>query len=648
MERFWNYSLPLDKAEKLFKYTIANSTNARVRHTFGNNYSIVVFLNYTEADFLAIPNIGKDAYAEIRQIQENLLQYVTNNTDWCDPDNEVSIIASKYDISSLSDIKKRLVLYKFKEFIKNSKNARICHTYENASIHDVERFLNYSEYDFLNIPNIGKGTLSNLLDVQEKTARYLDYVGKMLDADCFVEEISFVYGINDGFMKSFYEKNKYVPMFWIMEQYYKKKIEEREWDIFVSRYKITKSYAQKTLEDLAKKHGLTRERVRQLEKYFPKDCYDFPCRQTDWVWYIETLMEKNKFTTNTALSSILNKENCNFSTDFALELLYWVSKGKYMYIGGLVEENDNSKWNKKLLIEKEITEAYDFEKFYRTCKDFSEKNDLECTKDIKALVQDSRFVRKDVSGKNEFISNVLKYILQHALGLSIVGSTVLFPAVKERKLYKYISDILQETQKPMHITEISNRLKEMLPGKHYEESQIRSCIQNYDEFSYQSRNSTYILREWDKIFSGTKGDAIEKFLEEKDVPQTIDDIKQYVDSCFPNSQSARNSVNTLMMLDAKKRFVRFENHLYGLNKKTYPVEYVPFVGAARQLNTFDERLQALKTFLNENGILPSYSSDNREEISLRRWWYNQVRLYSELTEERKMEIDQFRSEFNID
>ena len=220
--------------------------------------------------------------------------------------------------------------------------------------------------------------------------------------------------------------------------------------------------------------------------------------------------------------------------------------------------------------------------------------------------------------------------------------------MKERKLFKILYDILKEANKPMHITEISDKLKELYPDKYYEDSQIRSCIQNYNVFSYQSRNSTYILREWDDIFSGTKGDAIEKFLKGKDVPQTIDEIKKYVDSCFPDSLSARNSVNTLMKLDAKKRFVRFENHLYGLKVKAYPVEYVPVVGTDRQLNTFEERLQALKTFLNENGTLPSYRSDNSEEYSLRRWWYNQVRLYSELTEERKMKIDQLRTEFNID
>ena len=641
MDTIWSYTLPLEKAEELFKYTIAQSSNARVRHVF-ENYSVEDFLRFTKEEFKSFRNIGDSAHYELLKIQDYMLQYVSNNEDWHDPKE---VIVYKYDLSSLSEIKRNAISNRFKELIAKSNNK----IKKAFSHYDPEEFLNIK--DFKDVRNIGKNTCPELKEIQEELIRNLEDITKLSDESCVLLEIYDVYGISDDFLTSFLGKNHRVPMFWIMEQYYKKNIDEKKWDIFVSRYKITKPYVQMTLEELAKRHGLTsRERIRQLEKYFPSDFYDFPHRQPDWTWYINnTMLDKRGFMSSDMLSDILIQENCDFFPEFALELLYWIFNEKYMYVGGLVEENDKSKWNIKLLVDKRIIDTYDLEAFYRTCKDLTETNDFECTKDINDLVQDSRFILKEVSNEvKENLFDLLKYILESAFGLEVNGTKAVFPAVKERKLYKYLKDILQEAQRPMHITELSNKLKELLPEKHYEESQIRSCVGTYDCFSYQSRNSTYTLREWENVFSGTKGDAMEQFLKMNDCPQNLDEIKKYIDKCFPNSISAKNSLRTIMKVDPQKRFVKYNSGLYGINGKVYSEEYTVSPEDARNTMSFDEKLDAIEKFIQKYGNLPSFASENKDDIALRRWWYiNTVRNYSKLTDERKQKIEQIRRKFNV-
>lgn len=508
-----------------------------------------------------------------------------------------------------------------KEISKAS--ARIQHVF---CTYDVQDFLKLDTYSFLSFENIGKGCIHELKRIQEKLKLYAEKLITSTDAELQYLHVIDTYDIDNNFVLEFYESNGRLPMFWIIEQYYQTHIKERSLNIYATRFPIKKNftYDEAFLEKIGSNYGIVRERARQIAVHVFDDLKSFPIIHQDWEWYKEALLDKQHFAGSDILKGVLEHENSSFSCEFALQILCWVYENQYDYVGHSIKEwKKKDYWNLKLIVEKKIVQSFDFDFFYFEYKKKKEKfgKDTWCNIDEICMP----YMKTQDWEIRATISKIVGYIFASDtdFDLTVVGNKVMFPAEREQKPNDIIYDILQEAKRPMHITEIFDRFKELYPDHKYDNfNQLRSWFQRDDRFSYQSRKSTYLLKEWVDIYSGTKGDAAIEFLKNCAEPQPIEAVLSYVNQCFPDDPSTFNSLSTLMRSDAKKRFEKYNGGLYGLKRRDYGHEYMKKETTSNKTYTVDERLEQLNDFVLKNKKLPKYNVNHSEEFSLKRWMVN--------------------------
>jgi hypothetical protein len=132
-------------------------------------------------------------------------------------------------------------------------------------------------------------------------------------------------------------------------------------------------------------------------------------------------------------------------------------------------------------------------------------------------------------------------------------------------------------------------------------------------------------------------------LADKNLPQSADDITEYVLLHFPETNIA--SVRTSMFNDTQRRFSFFCNGLFGLASKEYPAEYEEIEQQEGQRKSFEQRLYDFEKFLTENDHFPFSTSENEKETSLYRWWRIQNKNTAKLTTQQKENIERIKLQY---
>jgi hypothetical protein len=247
--------------------------------------------------------------------------------------------------------------------------------------------------------------------------------------------------------------------------------------------------------------------------------------------------------------------------------------------------------------------------------------------------------------KFDGIVSIVKDILLYEFHLySNPDGLITVPATKERNPLDVVYEILQQNGQPMHLNDIFAEFKKVLPEHKYTDpAELRPYLQKHERISYRNRSSIYTLKEWKHIKAGTIRDAIVEFLTKLNLPQTANDITEYVLQHFPETNFA--SVRTSMFNDTQNRFSFFNDSLFGLASKEYPTEYEEIEWQKRQRKSFEQRLYDFEKFLTENDHFPFSTSENEEESSLYRWWRIANKNTTKLTERQKAEIERINLQY---
>lgn len=491
-------------------------------------------------------------------------------------------------------------------------------------------------------------------------------------ADLIIEKENFIkekiqnfknYCANDfSFAIDFYRRNDHLPMFWILEQHIINDT-SREAEILTSTFNIIKNTATLSLNDIAEKHNLSRERVRQIRKEIFQTFFEITDedsehkKNSNLIRYKELLQNQGNWIyilefTGTNLSQVsfeiqeyLKKEQCNLSVEFAMQIIACLFRDRFSLFGGFEISNRDRVLKNTFLIRKDLADIFNFEQFIEEFKNHIAENKTEYDLSIDEYLTNSAcWVSTIDLNKFDSIISVLKNILLHEFSLySNFDGLITIPITKEKNLFDVIYEILQRNGHPMHLDDIFIEFKKILPEHKYTEaSRLRSWLQRHEAISFRNRKSVYTLKEWEHIKSGTIRDAIVEFLSKNDLPQTADDITNYVLKHFPKTNIP--SVRTTMFNDTQKRFLFFNNSLFGLVSKEYPSEYEetkPLI----ERKSFEQRLYDLEKFLTENDHFPFSSSENKEETSLYRWWQIQNKNTAKLTVQQKSEIKRVKSQY---
>lgn len=569
------------------------------------------------------------------------------------------------DILSYFDINKKKILeQKFLSFIENysirTKNRLKIIGFEEFVID----FLFVADNILLKIDGLGRKCLEEAIDFKHKMKEEILNLIDLSEEDILQLNLVCQKGeiILNSFVDEFHKTNNHLPMFWILERQLTSD-KNRSIEILIDLFPIFKSYQFQTLDEIAAKYSLTRERVRQIRNNTFRKTFEITNElveykkndellkyaellgnKDDWKYLLELLPKTESINQESfEIQEILKKEQCDFSELFVLQIIAYIFRDKLSRFGEFCLSSKSK--NNTFLIHKELTDIFDFAKFINDFANHIDENETEYELNVDDFLSNSSCWTSviDLDKFNDVVS-VLKNILLYEFHLySNLDGLISIPATKERRPLDVVYEILQKNRSPMHLDDIFVEFKKILPEHKYTEAaQLRPWLQRHEAISFINRKSVYTLKEWLHIKSGTIRDAIVEYLLKNDFPQTANDITEYVLQYFPKTNIA--SVRTTMFNDTQKRFLYFNDGLFGLVSKTYLYKYEEIKQQEGQRKAFEQRLYDLEKFLSKNDHFPFATSDNEEEPSLYRWWKIQNRN-TKLSERQKAEIDRIKSQY---
>jgi hypothetical protein len=500
---------------------------------------------------------------------------------------------------------------------------------------------------------------------EQEREMLLSFANLIIETEIFLEDKALYFSklctADYSFAIDFYIRNGYFPMFWILEQFFAND-DTRDTQILINSFPIF----QNKQEEIAAKFKITRERVRQIRVKTFRNTFEIidetanfqnnkykqllQNKENDWDYILKYLQDEYINQGSSDIYECLKKEQCNLSAVFVLQVIAYLFRDTFSLFNGFEISNQKSSWKNTFLIKKEYADIFDFEKFVEEFTDYIADNEKEYWLDIEDFVINSQSWLKFDFDKSDIIVSIVRDILLNELYLCSddIDGKIKIPATKERNPLDIVYEILLQNGNPMHIEEIFVEFRNILSHKYTEASQIRTLLQRHKAISFRNRKSVYTLKEWEHIKSGTIRDAIVEFLSENNLPQTAENITEYVLQHFSKTNIA--SVRTTMFNDTQKRFLFFENNLFGLANKNYSSEYEQ-IELARQRKTFEQRLYDLEKFIVENEHFPFSSSEEKEEVSLCRWWKRVIDEKNPVTENQQSEVvrvQQKYAEYDID
>lgn len=572
-------------------------------------------------------------------------------------------------LSYLNDTQKEIFEKIFNRYIEDcsvrTRNRLNTIGFENFVI----EYLFTPNNTLLNIEGFGKKSLQEAADLKNKMKEELTKLIHSSEEEFSKLHLFYQKGdiILNDFVSNFYNDNNHLPMFWILEQELLLN-ENRSIQILVNSFPIFRDCQVQTLDEIAKKNNLTRERVRQirnnifnkalkitdeiieyknnndaLTKYFR-----LLQNRDDWGYILEFLQEKEIINQKSfEIQKCLKNEHCNLSFEFALQLIGYLFLDTFSLFGGFEISNKDRVWENTFLIRKEYTDIFDFEKVKEEFSQIVIDSTSDCLLDLNNYIATSQCWKQFNFDKKDEITSIVKDILLYEFGLyseNIDGNQIKIPASKKRNLSDVVYEILQTKGEPMHLEDIFIQYKKIMPEHKYTQennaNKLRPYLQKHPDIAPIKRSSTYMLKEWKHIRSGHIRDAIREFLSEQKLPQTVDAIFEYVLQYFPET----NSKSVSSSMSSHDDFIKFQNGLFGLSKKEYPADY-KIIDSDGERKTFEQRLTDLEKFIVENDHFPFSSSEDQEEEALNRWWNRVIKGKQIINQKQKVEVDRIKATY---
>ncbi|MCL4481650.1 MAG: hypothetical protein M1445_03345 [Bacteroidetes bacterium] len=636
---------------------------------FDSLYDIISYYEQGSS-FSTIRNAGKLTCEELKNLCENYLSNLSDfdlqNVEGKDlmPERKTK---GELLYESLSTNQSLLIEQKYSELISHC-SVRTCNGLRKFTANEfIESYLISDSNELIKIKNIGKKSINEILEFRLKLKAFIDEIKYVKDSSLQCIRLNTInkYGdfCDNDFVSNFYEKYCHLPMFWILEQYIKNDNSTRI-EILIDSFHVFQHRKMLSLEEMAQKHNFSRERVRQIRNGLfhnilripivlidnKKNCnrnYGMLQSKDDWAYLLDTFKEIDIFCQESyEIQNCLKEEECNFSVEFVLQIVAYIFRDKYSLFGGIDVSQRFRIWDTTFLVKNEYSDIFDFEKMRDEFSNVLMDNETDYLLDIEDYIANSQCWVKYDYNKTYSLVSIVRDILLYEFHLYSDGidGRIKIPANKERKPIDVIYEILHQTGRPMHLDEIFEEFKIILPEHKYTEAaQLRPYLQRHEAISYRNRKSVYTLKEWEHIKTGTIRDAIVEFLSENDLPQTADDITEYVLQYFPETNIA--SVRTSMFNDTQKRFSFFKDNIFGLKDKEYPSEYE--LGEQQEVlrRSFEQRLLDLEIFIVEKGHFPFVSSGKSKEGSLGRWWYRIINNKQQISESQQTEVNRVKVQY---
>lgn len=392
----------------------------------------------------------------------------------------------------------------------------------------------------------------------------------------------------------------------------------------------------KTLEEIGKEVGLTRERVRQVrEKYFLeiKNNLLFLINfEDDLLQNYGIDVSKDFIILSDEIVDLINELNkTDFTKQFIIFILSVYLKNEFEIVGNeedalipkYFSARGRHKWKNIFLVKKEIKSSLNFEVFVDDI--YSRINDkIEETYEFDFKSYLSNFLKvEDYLLLNE-IYPFAEHIIEEEFNLYLdLEDNIVFKRNKLKQVYEYTYEALEKLGKPSKVNVIYNKVVELYPHLDTEENRIRSSMKRANGFIPFGRTSVFGLKKWETQMGNIKGGTIRSITRDLlisvDTPHHIMTITSHVLKFRPNSN--QSSILSNLKLDKSDIFIFFKNSYVGLVSKKYDIFFKKIEGVDKpQKESWENRYESLLKFIENNNRLPKTDQySNKDERALNSW-----------------------------
>ena len=284
--------------------------------------------------------------------------------------------------------------------------------------------------------------------------------------------------------------------------------------------KIYNNTEDRTLEEIAIKNNLSRERVRQIRK----DCINELFEKLSFIKNFNDDLFQN-YGIDLSLDIIEVKENLvsqinirnktNFSKEFISYILAVYLNENFSIIGNIEDilqpkyfnNKNRHNWNNFYIFNKKLSKI-DFISF---ANDIDRRlNDrIEETYSFNLKSYLSRFIDDLDIEVIEPAFPVAEKIINDEFALYLdVDDNIIFKKNTIKQAFEYSCEALENLGKPSKVEEITKKIKELHPNYETDEKKVRASMKRKDGFVPIGRTSVFGLKKWENEIEDFRGGTI--------------------------------------------------------------------------------------------------------------------------------------------
>ncbi len=370
--------------------------------------------------------------------------------------------------------------------------------------------------------------------------------------------------VTETYKDDFISKN--FPLFSYVQTMIKYILNDREQYIFNNNYGFLENSQKRTLQAIGDHYNITRERVRQISQKVPDKVFAAISKISQRFVNIDKHfdygldLKKEIIVINQELVDMINaKEGLTYTG----KLYSLVFAGIFQRYFISTQSIDNT-YDHYYLVSRKYKEVFNFKKFINNIE---ERNSVRLTNDLQIDIL--KYLHKFVyPGQivNDRLKQICKRMATEEFGLGYDKTNLIFKRNSLVKLSEHIISILAEYGRPMKLTEICKELKTRSKRIPPNIESLRSSILSIDEVAAIGKTSTYALKEWDMVKTGTIKELVKEFLESSTEPKHISDIAVYVNKF---RKTTDKNILSNLKLDKTNTYVFFKLGYIGLKYKQY-------------------------------------------------------------------------------
>lgn len=342
-----------------------------------------------------------------------------------------------------------------------------------------------------------------------------------------------------------------------------------------------------------------------------------------------------KWVYNASLPTLKEDINTSERTGFNADFIYWmlgILHDDLLCKGDVykVLTSNPSDSNYLFIVPTLLNKSFDYKKFIQNIESLysSERcdNEIVCLSSIVSSCLKQRTIPPEISE----ITKLCIRILREHYDLTVEHDYIVFLANKKKPLLTIVYEILKESNSPLTLDEIAERLRMQHPDRVVSLSSLSTKILRDSKVMPVGRSGLYTLSDWnnDERRGGTIRGFVCEYLDSLNKPTApIEAIIKHVQQYRPSS-SERSIISNLMQESSHrfvilqkrgKRYISYSDYSHG-------PAYINISGDSSSRRSRQESMSLLEAFILANQRFPQYKSEDMEEKRLCRFYYNSRQL----------------------